>query len=72
MADSKTLIVIVGLALVGCTTTSDPGWEGKGATPFDTAEARCLKEAQAEDPGTAREHAFTDCMARHGWTRPAN
>lgn len=54
------------LLAVGCATT-DPGWEGAGATPFDSADADCAKAAggRAGDAATAYEQ----CMARHGWTR---
>ena len=67
----KSLNLLVCLTVAGCATTYAPGWEGEGATPFDTAEALCREEAQAAEPGADREQVFERCMARHGWTRPA-
>ena len=67
----KTLYLIAALALAGCAATTEPGWEGDQATPFDTAEALCREEAQAEQPGADRDQTFERCMARHGWTHSA-
>lgn len=58
--------------LAGC-ATSDPGWRGSGAEPFDAARTDC--EAQAASltgPNTTdeqRRSAFEACMAARGWTR---
>lgn len=56
------------LLLSACATTSDPGWRGQGATPFDSAQAECRIEASASSPD-GRDARFTTCMARHGWHR---
>ncbi len=58
------LVLAVPVALAGCATVHEPGWQGRDATPFDTAERECRAVAAAD---TA---AFERCMAQHGWTRP--
>jgi hypothetical protein len=65
---SVTASAALAVLLAGCATTRDPGWQGRGATPFDAAQVECRAEA-AVSPESHREARFTACMARHGWTR---
>lgn len=60
----RILVVIALVSLCAC-ATSDPGWTGEGATPFDTAQTNC--EIETENQNNA---AFEACMASNGWTRP--
>lgn len=57
----------LSLSLAGCAATSEPGWQGKDATAFGTAETLCQGEA-ADVAGSERDFVFRACMARHGWT----
>jgi hypothetical protein len=61
-------ILVVASLAVGC--AHERGWTGKGATPFDTAQADCDSKTRDLDAGKPREDAFDDCMAGHGWKRP--
>ena len=64
----STAVCVISLlvaTLPGCASTSEPGWTGSGAEPFDAAEAECLEQAQGHDPA-----AFEACMASKGWHRP--
>lgn len=54
----------VAFLLAACASTSDPGWTGTDATPFDAAKARCEIETQ-----TTEGEAFELCMAALGWRR---
>lgn len=64
---SVCLIVAAG-SLAACVTT-EPGWTGLGAEPFDTALAVCEGEVSGILNNPAREAAFESCMAKRGWTR---
>jgi hypothetical protein len=59
------VIGIAAAALSACASTHEPGWTGSGATPFDTAKARCQIETQ-----TVEGPAFEACMQALGWRRP--
>ncbi|UHQ19283.1 hypothetical protein LVB87_14015 [Lysobacter sp. KIS68-7] len=60
---------LVAALLAGC-ATGNHGWTGKGATPFDTAQADCDTKTQDLPAGKQREGAFDQCMEEHGWRRP--
>ncbi len=57
------------LLLVGCATTTEPGWQGNGAKPFDGARASCQAQVQAISDPAQSAAAFEACMRTHGWTR---
>lgn len=57
------------LLLASCAATSEPGWTGSGAEPFDAAQAACRTATERVDPAL-REHEFQRCMAERGWRRP--
>lgn len=69
MRVSPLAVVTVACAsmLAACATT-DPGWSGEGAVPFDTAQVECRAEV-ASASAEMRESRFEACMARRGWTR---
>lgn len=56
------------LALAACATT-DPGWTGQGAEPFDSARHACLAQVADEADEAMRDAAFERCMAERGWHR---
>ena len=58
--------ILAAVFAAACASTSEPGWTGSNATPFDTAKARCEIETQ-----TLEGEAFERCMAALGWTRRA-
>lgn len=63
------LFVLALSILAGC-ATSNRGWSGDNATPFDTAQADCDAKTRALPAGKERESAFDACMQDHGWRRP--
>ena len=68
MRRSPTCLVTLFL-LASCATTSDPGWNGTGAEPFDGARDSCREQSQGA-VGTAEEAAtFEACMRAHGWSK---
>ena len=59
------------LAVPGCASVSDPGWQGQGAEPFDGAREACEQASrQAGGDAEVRKAAFEGCMAEKGWHRP--
>jgi hypothetical protein len=64
----RVIAVASALLAAACATVHDPGWRGRGATPFDTAQAECRGEVAAAAPD-GRDALFTACMARYGWHR---
>ena len=62
-------IAIVPALLGGC-ATSDHGWSGSGAEPFNQAMADCRGRTAALGGKSEREFAIDTCMAGKGWTRP--
>jgi hypothetical protein len=62
-------VVVFAFLVAGC-AHSERGWTGEGATPFDTAQARCDAKTRDLAAGKTREDAFDDCMAENGWKRP--
>lgn len=58
----------VALVASGCATTHVPGWQGRDAAAFGTADSLCAAEAK-ERGAAERQFAYDACMARHGWTR---
>jgi hypothetical protein len=62
---SGCVILLLLATLPGCASTSEPGWTGSGASPFDAARAECLQQSQDHD-----QAAFEACMASKGWRRP--
>lgn len=60
------LLLLLAL-LHGCAATSEPGWEGHGATEFGTADTICAAEAD-DHANVERGMAYQACMRRHGWT----
>ncbi|WP_395647031.1 hypothetical protein [Terricaulis sp.] len=50
-------------AITACASSSEPGWTGDDAKPFD-AKASCQIETQTVDGPD-----FERCMASSGWTR---
>lgn len=57
------------LALLTACATSDPGWTGTGAEPFDQALADCHTQVDVIPEQVEREPALDRCMAAKGWTR---
>ncbi|MGN6280664.1 hypothetical protein [Frateuria sp.] len=60
---------VVTLCVLLSACASDPGWHGEHARPFDEAQAECRAQADAHAEAL-RQHAFEECMAEQGWTRP--
>lgn len=56
------------LALNGCATT-EPGWTGSGAQPFDQALSECHTQVDHIPIQQERESALESCMAGKGWLR---
>jgi len=63
------LAAVASLALAACATTNQ-GWSGQNASPFDTAQADCDGKTRDLPAGKERESAFDACMKEHGWRRP--
>ena len=63
------LAIALCLAATACASTSERGWTGHGAEPFDAAESAC-RSATVNADAAAREHEFEACMAQRGWRRP--
>jgi hypothetical protein len=57
-------LVAAALVLSACASSSEPGWTGTDATPFDSATARCQIETQQVEG-----EAFERCMEALGWRR---
>lgn len=57
------LSVAALLLLAACATTSESGWTGSGAQPFDAALAECQVQANGDNA------ALETCMAGKGWAR---
>lgn len=59
------LLAVAALsAITACASSSEPGWTGHDAMPFDNAKASCQIETQTVDGPD-----FERCMASKGWTR---
>lgn len=58
------------LCLTACASDASRGWSGSGATPFDSAKAKC-EQTVAGKSGAEREAAYEACMQAEGWSRPA-
>ena len=56
------------LSLTSCATT-EPGWTGQGAIPFDEAQAACEGATLDIADEAARYAVMTECMAAKGWSR---
>jgi hypothetical protein len=56
------------LPVNGCATT-EPGWTGTGAQPFDQALSECHAQVDVIAVQQKRESALEVCMAEKGWTR---
>lgn len=69
MSLRPSLVLLVLSALAGC-ATSNRGWSGGNAAPFDTAQADCDAKTKGLPAGKERESAFDACMKDHGWRRP--
>jgi len=67
---SPRLIACLAATLLAGCATHDHGWTGKGATPFDTAQAECDAKTKDLPAGKQREGAFDQCMEENGWRRP--
>ena len=63
-------MLLVAAVLLSSCATSNRGWSGDNATPFDTAQADCDAKTGTLPAGKEREAAFDHCMAEHGWRRP--
>ena len=61
------MLFVLALASSAC-ATSDPGWTGTGAEPFDAAQAECERLAQTSSADD-RDDSIKACMAERGWTR---
>jgi hypothetical protein len=62
--------VLACLLMLAACATSDRGWTGDKAMPFDTAQADCDSKTRDLPAGKERENAFDACMKEHGWRRP--
>jgi|GEM_PF-1481686 len=60
--------LLVLTVLAACATT-EPGWTGEGAVPFDTALAQCRDDVANIPVQATREAKLAECMAAKGWTR---
>lgn len=58
------LTVLLLAMATGWTSTSQPGWRGSDAEPFDGARALCEQQTSGQD-----HEAFDVCMASKGWRR---
>lgn len=54
--------------LTAC-ATSNPGWTGNGAVPFDTALSACETATAGVAYEELRYQQMTECMAEKGWKR---
>ncbi len=61
--------IVLLLPLAACATT-ESGWTGTGAEPFDQAYADCQGRTSALGGREERQFAIDTCMANKGWTRP--
>lgn len=61
--------VIPAIVALSACATSDPGWIGSGAEPFDQALAACHAQVAKIQNQVEREAALYRCMAVKGWTR---
>ena len=64
------LFVAALLALAGCQTAGEPGWDhsGSSGTSFDQAEETCETQMEFVADENARPEFFAGCMAAFGWT----
>ena len=65
----RSLFSIVAVGSLAACATTDLGWTGSGAEPFDTAIANCESEVSGISSEPEREAALEECMAKRGWTR---
>ncbi|WOF44227.1 hypothetical protein KNJ79_04670 [Sphingopyxis indica] len=63
------MLLFFPLLLGGC-ATSDHGWTGSGAEPFNQAMADCKGRTAALGGKPERRFAIDTCMAGKGWTPP--
>lgn len=62
------IVLCASMSLAACATT-EPGWTGEGAVPFDRALAECQDEVNDIAREAERNAALEECMAAKGWTR---
>lgn len=62
------IFIAAMLAMNGCATT-EPGWTGSGAQPFDQALSECHTQVDVIANQQEREAALETCMAAKGWRR---
>ncbi len=61
-------LLSVLVSLSAC-ATSEAGWTGSGAQPFDNALAGCKTTTQNIPDANTRAAALNQCMVTKGWTR---
>ncbi|MGQ7829037.1 hypothetical protein [Altererythrobacter sp. Z27] len=57
------------IPMLAACATSNPGWTGDGAVPFDTAHAACETATAGIESEELRYQQMTECMAGKGWSR---
>lgn len=62
--------LLLAAVLLSACATSNPGWTGSGAEPFDVALASCEEQVKGAPEEENRDAALESCMAERGWTRP--
>jgi outer membrane biogenesis lipoprotein LolB len=60
---------LVLAVLAACTTTSEPGWTGTDAAPFDASLSECQRAVAHIPLQATHEAKLAECMAAKGWTR---
>jgi hypothetical protein len=68
MRKAWVFVLVMVVAVAGCASMADAGWQGRDAQPFDASKAQC--EAEGVAAGDAGKTAFEACMEARGWTRP--
>jgi hypothetical protein len=62
------LILFCAVLSLGACATSNAGWTGSGAQPFDASLAECTATTQNIPDAGTRATALNQCMATKGWT----
>ncbi len=65
----RTGILIAAASLLAACATTDPGWTGSGAQPFDQALSQCRAQVATVTGEQERQIALYHCMAEKGWRR---
>lgn len=61
--------ILAAFPMLTACATSNPGWTGNGAVPFDTALSACETATAGVAYEELRYQQMTECMAEKGWKR---